>query len=139
MIIFDTNIVSELMRPTPSPVVTAWINQILDSGAFVTAITVAEIKLGIALLPDGRRKFSLAALADETFELDFKDRCLSFDIKAAHAYAEIIAHRRSIGRPISQSDAMIAGITRARAMTLATRNIDDFIETDIKLHNPWQQ
>jgi toxin FitB len=137
MIIFDTNIVSELMRPEPNQVVVAWINKISDSSTFITAITVAEIKLGIALLPEGRRRFGLAAFADETFDLDFKDRCLPFDTKAAHDYAQIIAHRRSIGRPISQSDAMIAAIARSLAMTLATRNVGDFAATDIKLHNPW--
>jgi toxin FitB len=137
MIILDTNVVSELLRPEPDPVVTAWVNELHGSGVFITAITIAEIQLGIAILPTGRRQSRLAALAEETFEQDFKDCCLPFDAKAAHAYALITAYRRTIGRPISQSDAMIAAITRVRAMTLATRNIVDFVETDIKLHNPW--
>jgi toxin FitB len=137
MIILDTNIVSELLRPIPNPIVAAWTNQVMDAGAFVTSITVAEIQLGIATLPEGQRRSRLAQLAEETFELDFKNRCLSFDTPAAHRYASITAHRRAIGRPISQSDAMIAAIAQTRAMTLASRNVDDFVETGVKLHNPW--
>jgi toxin FitB len=139
MIILDTNIVSEFMRPLPNEAVVRWLGAMAVETIFITAITLAEMRLGLAIMPEGQRQDALAERILKLETQSFKDRCLPFDAKAAHAYALITAHRRAIGRPISQSDAMIAAIARARDMTLATRNVVDFVETDIKLHNPWQQ
>jgi toxin FitB len=137
MIILDTNIVSEFMRPLPNKAVVQWLSTIKVETVFITAITLAEMRLGVATMPKGRRQDELAERILKLETQSFHNRCLPFDAKAAHAYALITAYRRAIGRPISQSDAMIAAIAQVRAMTLATRNIVDFVETDIKLHNPW--
>ncbi len=137
MILLDTNVLSELMRPQPNPAVVAWVNA-QSSGAQVSAITQAEISLGIALLPDGKRRDVLAVAARQMFEEDFAARCLPFDSLAAEHFALIVAERRHIGRPISTQDAQIAAIALAHNMPLATRNTDDFKAIPgLALVNPW--
>jgi predicted nucleic acid-binding protein len=89
------------------------------------------------LLPAGKRRDAIRAAAEAVFTHDFADRILSFDSAAAPAYAEIAAHRRKAGQPISQFDAQIAAIVRSRGANLATRNTDDFEGCGIKVHNPW--
>jgi len=137
MILLDTNVLSELMRPQPNPVVVAWINA-QSSEAQVSAITQAEISLGIALLPDGKRRDALATAARQMFEEDFAARCLPFDSLAAEHFARLVAERRRIGRPITTQDAQIAAIALANNMPLATRNIDDFKAIpNLALVDPW--
>jgi toxin FitB len=137
MIILDTNIVSEFMRPQPNGAVVQWLGAQVVETTYTTAITLAELQLGLATMPKGQRQEMLADRISKLETQSFNGRCLPFDAKAAHSYAKITAHRRAIGRPISQSDAMIAAIARSLSMTLATRNTGDFVATDIKLHNPW--
>jgi len=137
MILLDTNVLSELMRPQPNPAVVAWVNA-QSSVAWVNAITQAEISLGIALLPDGKRRDALAAAARQMFEEDFAARCLPFDSVAAEHFARLVAERRSIGRPITTQDAQIAAIALANDMPLATRNTDDFKAIPgLALVDPW--
>lgn len=137
MILLDTNVLSELMRPQPNPVVVDWINT-HSSEARLSAITQAEISLGIALLPDGKRRDALAAAARQMFEEDFAGRCLPFDTKAAEHFARLVAERRRIGRPITTQDAQIAAIALANNMPLATRNTEDFTAISaLTLENPW--
>lgn len=138
MIILDTNIVSEFMRPLPNEAVVQWLGAQVVETTYITAITLAELRLGLATMPKGQRQDMLADRISKLETHSFDGRCLPFDAQAAHGYAMIAAHRRSIGRPISQSDAMIAGIARSRDMMLASRNISDFAEIGLKLHNPWQ-
>jgi predicted nucleic acid-binding protein len=137
MILLDTNVLSELMRPQPNPVVLAWVDA--HSGeALVSAITQAEISLGVALLPDGKRRDALAAAARQMFELDFSGRCLPFDTVAAEHFASLVAARRRIGRPITTQDAQIAAIALANGVSLATRNSGDFAEiAGLVLVDPW--
>ncbi len=137
MILLDTNLLSELMRSQPNPVVVAWINA-QSSVARVSAITQAEISLGIALLPNGKRRDALAAAARQMFEEDFAARCLPFDATAAEYFARLVAERRRIGRPITTQDAQIAAIALANNMPLATRNTADFEEIPgLLLVDPW--
>jgi hypothetical protein len=137
MILLDTNVLSELMRPHPNPVVVDWVNA-QSSVARVSAITQAEIGLGIALLPDGKRRDALAVAARQMFEEDFAGRCLPFDSVAAECFARLVAERRRIGRPITTQDAQIAAIALANDMPLATRNTDDFKAiTGLALVDPW--
>jgi predicted nucleic acid-binding protein len=138
MIVLDTNVVSELMRATPAPVVLAWLNEHPDNDMFTTAITVAEIRYGIARLPDGRRREALHQAANEIFAA-FPDQVLSFDLTSAGAYADIVAHRERLGNPIDGFDAQIAAICRARAATLVTRNTKGFADAGIAIVNPWQE
>lgn len=135
MIILDTNVVSELMRAHPDPVVLAWLDSVVDD-VVTTAITVAEIRYGIARLPEGRRRAALAAAADRTFA-PLDQHVVPFDALAAFAYAEIVAARERSGSPVSAPDAQIAAITKYRNAVLATRNVRDFTGTGIEVVDPW--
>jgi toxin FitB len=137
MIVLDTNVVSELMRATPDPVVLAWLQQSSSTGLYTTAVTVAEIRYGIARLPRGRRRDKLHQAADEIFAA-FPRQVLPFDLAAATAYADLVAGRERDGNPISGFDAQIAAICRSQAATLATRNAKDFTDTGITTIDPWQ-
>lgn len=138
MIVLDTNVVSELMRPEPAPAVVAWLRQRSDLGLHTTTVTVAEIRYGIARLPEGRRRESLRRAADEIFAA-FPRQILSFDLPAANAYVDVVSGRENAGNPIDGFDAQIAAICRSRAATLATRNTKDFTDTGLVLVNPWQE
>lgn len=138
MILLDTNVLSELMRPTPEPLVLAWVDRRPATDFWVSAITVAEISLGIALLPEGKRRSTLDGLAARMFQEDFAGRCLPFDQEAAVLYAEIVAARLRIGRPISVEDGQIAAVALAGGLALATRNTTDFTGiAQLTLLNPW--
>lgn len=137
MIVVDTNVVSELIRPTPSQMVREWAGLQLAGELCTTAITVAEIRYGLERLADGRRKDRLLAAADEVFAA-FSEYILPFDADAAARYALLVAHRDRIGLPIDGFDAQIAAICRARGAPLATRNAKDFQETGIGIIDPWQ-
>ncbi len=136
-VIVDTNVVSEFMRPKPQPIVLAWLDSQFRRSLFVTAVTEAEIRAGIAFLPEGRRRRLLVRAADQAFGDLFAGRILPFDTEAARAYAKIAARCRRAGRPISQADGQIAAIAHSRDAMLATRNVQDFKLADVHLVNPW--
>ncbi|MBU2663483.1 type II toxin-antitoxin system VapC family toxin [Actinoplanes bogorensis] len=138
MIVLDTSVVSELMRVAPAPAVLTWLQQTSSTGLYTTSVTVAEIRYGIARLPDGRRKHDLHQAANEIFAA-FPRQVLSFDLAAATAYADLVAGRERDGNPISGFDAQIAAICRSQAATLATRNGKDFVDTGIAVVDPWQR
>ncbi len=137
MLILDTNVLSELMRPRPAPTVIEWVAGHPAGQLFITTITEAELRYGVALLPAGNRREQLGLALDQMLDEDFRQRILSFDRSAARAYAGIVARRRHAGRPISQFDAQIASIARSRDAGVATRNTLDFANCDIKLVDPW--
>lgn len=138
MIILDTNILSEALRPVPEARVLDWLARNPASLLFLTSVTQAEILYGIAILDSGRRRDELAAAAAAMFAEDFGGRILGFDAEAAPAYAAIASERRRAGRPISQFDCQIAAIATAHGAMLATRNIADFEGCGIELIDPWQ-
>lgn len=133
----DTNVVSELMRPAPSPTVENWVSTQPAAGMFISAITEAELRYGLALLPDGRRQRRLLAQAEVMLAEDFAGRILPFDSAAAGAYAAIAAARPLAGRPISQADAQIAAIAASRGAAIPTRNVTDFDGCGIPVLDPW--
>lgn len=135
--ILDTNVLSELLRAEPSPAVLAWFAAQPPEGLFVTAVTQAEMMLGARLLPPGKRRTALERALSAMFDDDFSGRTLPFDSGAAAAYVDIVAERRSLGRPISQFDAQIAAIARTAGAKLATRNTGDFERCGIALVDPW--
>jgi predicted nucleic acid-binding protein len=137
MIVLGTNVVSELMRAAPAPAVLAWLGEVPGDDLYTTAVTVAEIRYGIARLPEGRRREALHQAANEVFAA-FPEQVLPFDLVAANAYADVVAHRDALGNPIDGFDAQIAAICRAHAATLATRNTKDFTHTGIAIVNPWR-
>lgn len=135
MIVLDTDVVSELMRATPDPTVAAWaVNT--DPELFVTALTIAEIRYGIARLPEGQRKQDVTGAANNVLTA-FAQRVVPFDLMAATCYGVLVAGREAIGRPISVFDAQIAAICQARSAALATRNVKDFESTGVTVIDPW--
>ena len=137
MVLLDTNVVSELMRDAPSAEVLSWMDEQPARELFVTAVTEAEIRTGIAVLPDGVRRRGLVNAAERTLGELFAGRILPFDSGAARAYADIAAASRAAGRPVSQSDCQIAAIARSRGMAVATRNVRDFADAGIDVIDPW--
>ena len=137
MVLLDTNVVSELMLDFPNPAILAWMDDQASRELFVTAVTEAEIRTGVAFLPEGARRRGLLDAVERTLGGLFPDRVLPFDSAAARAYADIAAARRAAGRPISQPDCQIAAIALARGMAVATRNVRDFSETGVDVIDPW--
>ena len=137
MIVLDTNVVSELMRVEPAAVVVDWVDRQPASDVYLTAVTLAELLYGIARLPDGRRKTTLAELLDAMVAEDFEHRVVAFDETAAAHYADIVVRRERGGRPISAADAQIAAICRSHDGVIATRNTSDFTDTGIPIVDPW--
>ena len=138
MIVLDTNIVSELMRPAPAPQVEAWLAAQDGERVFFTAVGEAELQYGVAILPPGRRRDALAEAIGKMLDEDFRERVLPFDRVAARAYAVVAAERRAAGHPISQFDCQIAAIARAHGAVIATRNTGDFEGCGIDVVDPWQ-
>ncbi|WP_213297145.1 type II toxin-antitoxin system VapC family toxin [Paraburkholderia sacchari] len=137
MIVLDTNVLSELLRPAPDPAVLAWFGRQSRMSLFVTTLSRAEMLYGVALLPPGARREGLAAAIAAIFDVDFAGRVLTFDWDAADAYAVLAADRRHAGRPVSQIDAMIAAIARSRGAAVATRNGKDFTGCGVDIDDPW--
>lgn len=138
MILLDTNVLSELMKPEASGAVLGWIAGQERCKLFTSVITLGEIIYGLEIMPVGKRRAMRFQLADEMFGIDFADRILAFDAAAARAFAVIAATRRRAGRPIALPDAQIAAIARAHRMAVATRNVDDFAECGVDPINPWE-
>jgi len=138
MIILDTNILSAVMREIPDPIIVEWLDSQPTESIWTTAITVFEIRLGIAILEKGKR---LAKL-EHTFQLALKEvlegRVLPFDEPSAMASAEIAATRRRKGITVDMRDTQIAGIAVAKRSTIATRNITDFQDLAVPIINPWE-
>ncbi|MBZ5580117.1 MAG: type II toxin-antitoxin system VapC family toxin [Acidobacteriia bacterium] len=139
MIVLDTNVLSEALRPSPSAAVLHWLACQEPSGVFTTAITQAEILYGIEALPPGTRRSRLQAAIEKMFAAQFEGRVLPFDESAARSFARIAAARDAAGRPISQFDAMIAAIARSHRAAVATRNTADFERCGIPIVNPWAE
>lgn len=138
MIVLDTNVLSETLRPKPSSKVMEWMRLEPLSALFTTTITEAELFYGIALLPRGRRRQSLESVVEMIFAEDLAGRVLPFDSAAAREYADIAAARRRAGRPMSEADAQIAAIARSRRAALATRNVEDFVGCELQVIDPWR-
>ena len=136
MIVLDTNVVSELMRPSPATAVVAWLGQQARGSLTTTAVTVAEIGFGLARLPAGRRATQLQQVAVDVLAA-FPGQVLAFDAAAAALYGEIAAARERAGNLVDALDAQIAAICRSCAATLATRNTKDFVDTGVELLDPW--
>ncbi len=137
MIILDTNVLSEVLKPSPFEAVLNWLAAQEPANMFTTAVTQAEILYGVELLPQGKRRARLSVAIQRIFAEEFESRILPFDEDAAPSFARIVAIRAAAGRPISQFDAMIAAMTHSHRAFLATRNTSDFEQCGIQLINPW--
>ena len=138
MVLIDTNVISELMRPDPSPVVLAWFGRQDAMALHLSAVSEAEVRRGAAILPDGKRRDRLIAEIDGMILEDFAGRVLPFESAAAVAFAAIFADRRSAGRPISFPDCQIAAIARSHGAAIATRNVADFEGCGVEVIDPWK-
>ncbi len=138
MIILDTNVVSELLRAAPAPAVEGWFAAQHGADIYLTAVSEAELRYGVAVLAKGKRHEMLAEAVSGMLREDFRDRILPFDSAAAGEYARIGAERRAAGRPISQFDCQIASIARAHGAAMATRNASDFEGCGVEVIDPWQ-
>jgi toxin FitB len=138
VIVLDTNVISELARQAPDPGVLSWLDSLEVSEAATTAVTAAELRYGVARLPDGHRKRDLTAVIRGILTEDFHGRVLPFDERASVRYADIVTRRERAGRPIGVADAQIAAICRDLGAILATPNTPDFEETGIELIDPWK-
>jgi hypothetical protein len=138
MILLDTNVISEIMRPEPNSAVLNWLDEQSANELFISAIVKAEIEMGIAILDEGKRKRTLFKAAEFIF-ISFANRYLPFDDKTASYYADIIAFAKKQGHPISVEDALIAATAIQHKAVLATRNVTDFdFLINLKLINPWE-
>ena len=138
MIVLDTNVLSETLKPLPNAAVVAWMAAQPRSTLFTTTVVEAEILYGVAVFAGGARKTQLQAALKAIFTEDLSGQVIPFDRDCAEAYAAIAANRKNLGQPISQFDAMIAAATASRGATLATRNLRDFADCGIRLINPWE-
>jgi toxin FitB len=137
VIVLDTNVLSALMRRDVDPVVVAWLDDQPAESIWTTAVTVFEIRFGLEILADGRRRRQLEEAFDRALEDDFEGRVLGFEQSAALEAASIAARRRQAGQPIEIRDAQIGGIVAARRATLATRNTRHFGDLGIAMVDPW--
>jgi hypothetical protein len=139
MIVLDTNVVSEPMKPNANPAVLTWLDRQAAETLYLTTTSLAELLLGIEILPDGKRKKGLdSALADLISQL-FGSRILTFDQTAAKAYAPIVGRARASGRAIATADGQIAAIAVARGFTVATRDTAPFESAGVSVINPWTE
>jgi toxin FitB len=137
MILLDTNVISELMRPDPDQTVLAWFDAHSDGDVWTSAVVIAELLSGIDLMPMGRKQRALREHVEGMIAEDFLGRILDFDLDAARQYGQVLAARQRMGRPIDEMDAEIAAVARVHGATLATRNTNDFIECGLTVVNPW--
>jgi predicted nucleic acid-binding protein len=139
MIVLDTNVISELMRPEPHSAVFAWAMAQPRATLWTTAINQAEVLYGIAMLPEGRRRAALATAAEAMFAEDFAGRVLPINSAVAAHYAGIIMLRRRAGNPIEAFDALIAATALAAGADVATRDVGGFHGCGLTLIDPWRQ
>jgi predicted nucleic acid-binding protein len=137
MILLDTNVVSELMRPAPSEAVLAWFAAQDAADLYLSAIGEAELRRGAAMLPADKRRDQLMATIDAMIAEDFAGRILPFNSAAAQAFVLVFLERRAAGRPISFADGQIAATARAQGAAIATRNTADFAGCGTAVIDPW--
>lgn len=138
MIILDTNVVSEAMKPAPDLAVRTWLNDQVAETLYLSSVTLAELLFGIAALPEGRRKKALAETLDGLLEL-FGDRVLPFDAASARHYADLAAGARAAGKGLPTPDGYIAAIAASKGFAIATRDTSPFEAAGIPVVNPWDR
>jgi predicted nucleic acid-binding protein len=136
MIILDTNVVSEAMKPDPHPTVRAWLNDQASETLYLSSVTLAELLFGISALPVGKRKNMLAQALDGLIRL-FRDRVLPFDTDAARRYAELAVTAKTHGRGFPTPDGYIAAIAASRGFIVASRDTAPFEAVGMSVINPW--
>jgi predicted nucleic acid-binding protein len=137
MIVLDTNVISEAMKPEPHPAVRAWLNDQVAEALYLSSVTLAELLFGIAALPTSKRKDMLAQTLDGLMAL-FRDRVLPFDVDAARHYAELAVMAKGAGRGFPTPDGYIAAIAASRGFIVASRDIAPYEAARVTVINPWE-
>lgn len=135
----DTNVVSEWVRPRPNPAVVAWLGQVDEDEVFMTVVSFAELRRGVALLDSPVRRQQLNRWIDEDLTDRFHRRILTVDLAVAEAWGRITADASRAGRPAGAMDAFFAATAQVHDLTLATRNVRDFAHLGVPLFNPWER
>jgi predicted nucleic acid-binding protein len=138
MIVLDTNVLSGFIKPEPDRAVISWLDGQSRLSIWITSITIYEVRYGLAIMSDGRRRTLTLQEFERALAEDFEGRVLPFDVGAAAQAASLMGSRHRIGRPSELRDTMIAGIAIAQRATLATRNVRHFDDLDIPVVNPWE-
>jgi predicted nucleic acid-binding protein len=137
LIILDTNVISEPLKPSPDAAVLRWLDLQSPATLYVTTISQAELLAGVSALPAGKRRTELRKVIDKELVSLFAHRILPFGERSAEAYAQVVTAANEAGNPIDFADAAIGAIAIEHNYILATRNVGDFKGTSIKLLNPW--
>jgi predicted nucleic acid-binding protein len=138
MIVLDTNVVSEALKAAPEPAVLAWLDRQDIETLFLSTISLAELRYGVAALPDGKRKEGLGAALENRVVALFDQRLLSFDVAATRAYAIIRARAKAVGYTLGAADGYIAATAAAHDFAVATRDIDPFRSAGVPIIDPWK-
>ena len=138
MIVLDTNVISELWRAAPEPNVLAWIDAQAVETLYLSAVTVAELRFGLAAMPAGKRRSIYQERLEREVLPAFTSRVLPFDLDASQAYAELMAQARAAGKAIGKADGYIAASAAARGFTIATRDTDPFKAAGLNTIDPWE-
>lgn len=137
MILLDTNVISEAMKPEPNPAVRDWLDEQIAETLYISSVTVAELMFGVGALPDGRRKQRLSAALDGLLGL-FEGRILAFNTEAARRYANLAVAARKDGKGFPTPDGYIAAIAAAHSFAVASRDTSAFKAAGLPIINPWE-
>jgi predicted nucleic acid-binding protein len=137
MILIDTNVISEPLRLSPDPRVIDWLDDQPLETLFLSVVTVAELRFGVARLPDGKRRDGLRERLETQVLPSFAGRILTFDLAATQAYADLMAKAQAAGLAIGMADGYIAAIARSNGMTVASRDTTPFEAAGVSVINPW--
>jgi len=138
MILLDTNVISEPLRPSPDSHVSNWIDAQPMETLYLSAMTVAELRAGVALMPFGKRQHALHEDIEKRVLPMFAGRVLPFDVACTNAYAELVARARQAGSVIQTADALIAAVALVNGFSVATRDVKPFQSAGLNVINPWQ-
>lgn len=136
-VLLDTNVLSEVRRPAPDPKMLAWLDTVDEDRAFISVASIAELRRGIALMDDGRRREALTAWLAEDLPARFAGRILPIDPAIAERWGYLMAQARQSGFALSVMDGFFAATALVRELVLATRNTKDFAPLGVSLLNPW--
>ncbi|MDP9563719.1 UNVERIFIED_ORG: putative nucleic acid-binding protein [Rhizobium nepotum] len=139
MILLDTNVISEPWKPVPDEAVIAWLDAQAVETLFISAITIAELRFGIAAMPSGRRQTILRDRLEGEVLPHFSGRILSFDLTTSQFYSELMARARASGKAIGTADGYIAATAAANGLTISTRDTSPFEAAGVKVFNPWSR
>jgi predicted nucleic acid-binding protein len=136
--LLDTNCVSELVQVKPQPSVLAWVEAADESLLYLSVLTLGEIRKGVAMLPQGKRRTLLETWLETDLRMRFAGRILPIDDAVADRWGVIAARAKSLGKPLSTIDGLLAATALHHNLTVVSRNVGDFADVQVQLLNPWE-